>query len=347
MKCDSCQDVCSAQGWSPACFDSIFRVLRSVRCSSSQQFSWSTHGVLSPAEAEPTRPGLGLGLGLASSIGIGLAAIPEEALWLIFAVLPAGLLGRLASSSQAFGPLLRRFLQVQNHGWPLYVLHTLQASEVAFPHCADGNVSGEDGWLSELGDCFAQSADIAGGRYCWQLELLRHDGLLAVGIADRWMPENAFLGSESNQWFAWGWELRPGAAPEAVGNYRNVRDVRPHPVPEMLAGQQMDINLRPSPERRVVLCLHMDCARGVLELHVRTSARPGWPWRWRLIGSIVLEEPLEEALRRAPKDSATEESGELQERRSHKDSETLNSLDTTLRPVISVDIGAAVRLLRS
>jgi len=232
-------------------------------------------------------------------------------------------------------------------GTTLRAAHVLEASPLNFIwHFSGGAVaSGNDGWCtnfpvamtlvepkfrSQFSSSICNRSDIdstsncsrstnshserafnelpASGCLRWELEILQLDGLLAVGVCDGMMLDNAFLGDESGgSWVGWGWELKPPGRLEPVG-----RDITSR---RSIQGLSL---LKPGHGRQIRLLLHLDCARLLLELHVQLQDSPEEPWSWHYVGSTV---PL---VRR----------GRVIERASL----------WGLRPVVSTNIGAEVRM---
>lgn len=263
------------------------------------------------------------------SYELKLDSLNDATLFAVLVYLPAVTHAHLAAVSQAFvqkRATLQRLLCARGlEAAPsLRVIHVAEAEIVTFSWRVGGKlVSGDAGWLTEFGSVKGDGAALDGffktdGSACdvwrrrWSLELVGLDGLLVVGIADERMQDNVFVGAPSRgNWMSWGWELHPSGQVEAV-----VADG----MPEVLTGagracqQSRALDLQPSRDRRVVLCVHLDARRSTLELHAHIQPRSDWPWRWHMLGSIRT--------------------------RAH-DTAILGSL----RPAVSVNIGACVRLL--
>ncbi|CAE8638967.1 unnamed protein product [Polarella glacialis] len=271
---------------------------------------------------------------LEAELDLGIEALQEDVILKVLELLPASALARLRAlgggSLQARPvhlaalvsrhPALGSSLLASSAG--LRAVHVREAELLSFAWCGAGGrlASGEDGWSTDLGSAvvgrrWPEPAPVSGRRR-WMLELLRLDGLLAVGLADGRLQNNAFLGSDSNfRWLAFGWELGPRGFFEAVSSTPPVRSGRDLAVAKH--------TLALSPGRRVVLVLHLICDGPVLvlELHAQLQ-EPSFPgeWRWQCLGSQCFDRP------------------------SHWDSDlSCEALD--LRPAVSTDIGAAVRVL--
>lgn len=135
----------------------------------------------------------------------------------VLAWLPAVALARMQAASGPFADCGRAALSARGLA-SLRVLHWLEAQALSFAWGGGAGidalqVSGDDGWLTEFGSaritCTEVAAlDAARPRCRWELELLRHDGLLVVGVADERMQDNVFVGVFSDGgWASVGWEL--------------------------------------------------------------------------------------------------------------------------------------------
>lgn len=245
----------------------------------------------------------------------GLLGLQEELKASILAWLPVRDLAVLGGAGRG---LASRELAARGASdtLPLRVLHLLEAELLVFTWSGGRGrtATGEDGWATDFGSYTIgpkAPGDRVIGRYRWDLELVRHDGLLGVGIADRRMAENALLGSRSGgRWKAWGWDLDPRGGLERLCAEAAAAAPKIFPA----------AHLRPARGRRVVLGLHVDCTRGALELHARIRESPDGTWYWHFIDAMPFERPEYWA--------------------SHGVAGLLD-----IRPVVSTDIGAVVLLL--
>mmetsp|Transcript_27375 Transcript_27375/g.69258 ORF Transcript_27375/g.69258 Transcript_27375/m.69258 type:complete len:288 (+) Transcript_27375:162-1025(+) len=229
----------------------------------------------------------------------------------VLAWLPAVALARMQAASGPFADCGRAALSARGLA-SLRVLHWLEAQALSFAWGGGAGidalqVSGDDGWLTEFGSaritCTEVAAlDAARPRCRWELELLRHDGLLVVGVADERMQDNVFVGVFSDGgWASVGWELPHQGGLQPVDSSRSI----PLPLLRPL------VHLRPARGRRVVLGLHFKRSPGyaVLELSARLQEGPDGPWTWHFLDAVSIPHfPM-------------------------------------LRPAVSTNIGANVRLL--
>lgn len=253
-----------------------------------------------------------------------LLELPDETLQRLLDSLPAAVIARAAAACRGLlceGPRLNGFLRSRGlpPGAPLRAAHLQEARPLAFWwHDGGRTFSGEDGWGTGFGNVRIgrhRVGDPINGRYSWELELEKYDGLLGVGVADGRMEDNAFLSAESEgRWAAWGWELSPQGFVEAI-----VADGNGDCVQRAWAFSPA--MLRPAVGRRVVLILHLDCGKSLLELHTRLQEQPAGPWAWHFLGAIRFARPAH-----------WEEPTELAVRRD-------------LRPAVSTNIGTVVHIL--
>eukprot|EP00928_Gymnodinium_smaydae_P054372 TRINITY_DN38156_c0_g1_i1.p1 TRINITY_DN38156_c0_g1~~TRINITY_DN38156_c0_g1_i1.p1 ORF type:complete len:274 (-),score=6.81 TRINITY_DN38156_c0_g1_i1:152-973(-) len=121
-------------------------------------------------------------------------------------------------------------------------------------------VSGNDGWLVEFGSFSPLSADTS--RLWWALEICELTGLFAIGLADRHMPDNVFLGVPSHgKWLSWGWEVTKKGCVEAV-SYSGIPINSSH-----LRG----VNILAPPDSAKRLVMFADFKRATLELFCETD----------------------------------------------------------------------------
>jgi len=239
----------------------------------------------------------------------------EEVLLQVLGALPAANLARLASASRDFAPtgnILLALMQLLGLpcGTTLRTAHVLEATPLNFVwHFSGCDVaSGNDGWCtnfpvamtlvapnlsrplsnrSVVDSSCSRSTSIHGeqqfyelpasGCFRWELEILQLNGLLAVGVGDGAMQDNAFLGAESGgSWVGWGWELKPPGRLEPVG----------HDITSGGSNQGLPL-LKPGNGREIRLLLHLDCTQLLLELHVQLQDHPGKPRSWHYIGSTT------------------------------------------------------------
>lgn len=250
-----------------------------------------------------------------------LATIHEETLLRVFGIVPADALGKLAAAGRHFGPnglLYGKIGKARGltFGESLRFAHVLEAQTLSFGWTANGwnalsmsctsgeesLLTGDDGWCTEFGNVYATAC-----RCYWGVEVLKLDGLLAIGVVNHRFPTNCFVGSPMSGEWSYGWELRPRGAEKLVAVSSG------GPVC-LLEAERTDVDLRPSGGRRVALIFHLSFERALFELYARTQDAPARPWRWTLLSSMRLggERPPAEG---------------------------------QVRPAASVDIGAAVRVL--
>ncbi|CAE8694973.1 unnamed protein product, partial [Polarella glacialis] len=206
---------------------------------------------------------------LEAELDLGIEALQEDVILKVLELLPASALARLRAlgggSLQARPvhlaalvsrhPALGSSLLASSAG--LRAVHVREAELLSFAWCGAGGrlASGEDGWSTDLGSAvvgrrWPEPAPVSGRRR-WMLELLRLDGLLAVGLADGRLQNNAFLGSDSNfRWLAFGWELGPRGFFEAVSSTPPVRSGRD------LAVAKHTLALSPGREDRLLIECH-------------------------------------------------------------------------------------------
>lgn len=242
---------------------------------------------------------------------------------LLVEFLPAHGLARLASAGCSLAVLVEAAKAARGASagtTSLRILHVLEAQELRFVW-SDGQdvwASGEDGWATFVGSALLGTG--CHGRHRWELELVRHDGILAIGIGDQRMDDASFLGSPSQgKWSAWGWELDPRGG---------VEPILEQSAEQVCAPQRKffpPVSLRPARGRRVVFGIHVGYDRAELELIVRLQERPDGPWSWHFLHSLPFQRPSHWQVGGRRPNSA-----KLQE----------------LRPVASLNIGAKVCVLR-
>lgn len=181
-------------------------------------------------------------------------------------------------------------------------------AELAFVWtCGHDVATGDDGWCTEFGITSAVTSCTS--HLWWALELLTLDGLLVLGVADRSMKDNVFCGSPSRGlWKSWGWELTKH------GHLLSVDSCAQESQLNTLAPLGMD--LKPRAGRRIVLILHLDMKCATLQLYARITEPFAPASRTSFLDSMMLtgsHVPVEAA---------------------------------TLRPVASMNIGAAVQVVR-
>lgn len=213
---------------------------------------------------------------------VGLHALNEPLLEALLDFMSSDSLARLAGTSKAYqspGHTARLGFQWGN---------------------GEDTVTGDAGWLVELGVTLPVQVDVY--RLWWAFEICKLEGLLSIGVADRRMKDNAFLGAQSGgQWDAWGWELTKNGLLQSVSARTTVAQHIPLPA-----------DVRPSKERRIVLLLHLDCQHARLELFLRVPGSSLAASTCELIDSVALTSLVD-----PPK---------------------------ALRPVVCVNIGAAIRI---
>lgn len=244
---------------------------------------------------------------------LALSTIPDDALQRVLMAASAVTLARLASASRSFAPHLGDLLQARGlpEGTPLWAVQAVEASVLDFEWGGtDRTASGDDGWRTDFGPTGLQP----GCRYIWELELLRYEGLFGLGVAEGEMQDNAFVGSSSKGagTSSWGWELCPRTGRlEAVAACFSPQETG------ALTYLSMPL-LRPGLGRRVVLGLHLDrcLERPRLQLFARIweDQAPAECWSWHLLDTLILP---------GQGDASRE----------------------ALRPAVSVNIGATIRIL--
>jgi len=239
-----------------------------------------------------------------------LTALHEEALLGIFSTLPAATLAKLAETEKLFGPnglLYGKIVKARGlaFGESLRFAHVLEAQPLS---SIDWVVTGDDGWCTELGAVYVRPC-----RCRWGAEILKLDGLLAIGVAGQSFPTNSFVGASSSNVRSYGWEIRRRGAEKLVAVSSGGH---------FCETAQVEVDLLPREGRRVVLMFHLNVDRAMLELYAHIQERPASPWRWSLLSSMRFG-GWPEAWPLRPLDRASFDS---------------------MKPAVSTDIGASVRV---
>lgn len=195
----------------------------------------------------------------------------------------------------------------------LHACHILDAPVLSFAWLGSNSrlASGEDGWETLLGSVPLGDPHTAATatRARWMLEVVSLNSLLSVGVAHEAMKSNALLGSRTYE--SWGWELTPKGLVETIGSTGDLKTAQLQ-LPQLGQGNRMILVFHLN-QLQLAASAGQVAGRSRLELFLLFFDALVGLWRWQ---DVALPHELPDSL-------------------------------TNLRPAVSVDLGAAVRVLSS